>query len=458
MALTQHSGIATLRGILDGHVVGPSDNGWDVARQAFNLTIDQRPELVAFPANADDVAQLVRFASQEGVRIAAQRTGHNAAPLGDLRGTVLVKTSTMANAQVDREARRAKVEAGAQWQDVVPAASELGLAALHGSAPDIGIVGYSLGGGIGWYARKLGLAANSVTAIELVTADGELVRADADNEPDLFWALRGGGGNFGVVTGMEFDLYEVSEVYAGALFFPFERASEVLHAWREWVASVPEEVTSVGRMIQLPPLDLIPEPFRGRSFSLVEAAYLGSEEDGAELLRPLRDLGPEMDTFGMVPPATLPELHMDPPEPVPYLGEDGMLGELPGQAIDDLLEVAGPGSDSPLLSVELRHLGGALERAKPDHGALSAVDGSFLTYSVGMFGDEAGRTGVEANLAQIRETTAPYSGVRRYYNFVETQIEPADLFDPDSLARLRRVKAEVDPDGIFQANHALGAE
>lgn len=458
MTSNLHPGIAGLRDELEGHVVGPNDNGWDFARQAFNLTIDQRPELVAFPANAGDVARVVNFAREEGVRVAAQRTGHNAAPLGDLKGTILVKTSTMAGVEVDAEARRAKVEAGAQWQDVVPTASELGLAALHGSAPDIGIVGYSLGGGIGWYARKLGLAANSVTAIDLVTGDGELVRADASREPDLFWALRGGGGNFGVVTGMEFELHEVDQIYAGALFFPLDRASDVLHAWREWAAAAPEEVTSVGRVLQFPPLDLIPEVFRGRSFSLIEAAFMGSGEDGVDLLRPLRDLGPEMDTFEPVAPARLPELHMDPPEPVPYLGEDGMLGDLPGQAIDDLLAVVGPGTGSPLLSAEIRHLGGALARSNPGAGALSAIDGSFLTYAVGMFADEPSRAAVEASLAQLREAAAPYSGVRRYYNFVETQIEASDLFEADSLERLRQVKAQVDPDGIFQANHALGAE
>lgn len=450
--------IASLRERLEGHVVGPGDNGWDVARQAFNLTIDQRPELVAFPASASDVVQLVEFAKQEGVRLAAQRTGHNAGPLGDLRGTILLKTSTMTGANVDPENRRATVAAGAQWQDVVPAASGLGLAALHGSAPDIGIVGYSLGGGIGWYARKLGLAANSVTKIELVTGDGELVHADADTRPDLFWALRGGGGNFGVVTGMEFALHEISEIYAGALFFPFERASEVLHAWAQWAESVPEELTSIGRILQFPPLDLIPEQFRGRSFSLVEAAYIGTESDGAELLRPLRDLGPEMDTFAIVPPATLPELHMDPPEPVPYAGSDNMLAELPPKAIDQLLEVAGPGSNSPLLSVELRHLGGALARPEPGHGALAAVEGSFLTYSVGMYGDEASKAAVEANLASVNEAFAPYGGVRRYYNFVETKVEPSLLFDSESLERLRRVKAETDPDGIFHASHALSVE
>lgn len=441
-----------------GRLVRPGDGDWDQARQAFNLTLDQRPELVALAADADDVARVVRFAAGHGLRVAAQRTGHAAGPLGDLEGTVLLKASAMTRTRIDAEKRRARVQAGAQWQDVVPAASEHGLAALHGSAPDIGIVGYSLSGGIGWYARKLGLATNGITAVELVSADGEQVRASAESEPELFWALRGGGGNFGVVTALEFALHEVGEIYAGAVFFPFERASEVLHTWREWIATVPEEVTSVGRMLQFPPLEMIPEPFRGRSFSLVEATCLADEATGRELLRPLRELGPEIDTFGSVPPAALPALHMDPPEPVPYEGEDFMLADLPADAIDDALAAAGPGSGSPLLSVELRHLGGALARPEPDHGALAAIDGVILGYSVGMFGDEAGRRAIEAQLARVRAATAPYAAERRYFNFCEAKVDASTFFDAETLTRLRRVKTTVDPEGMFRANHAIYEE
>jgi hypothetical protein len=239
------------------------------------------------------------------------------------------------------------------------------------------------------------------------------------------------------------------------VFFPFERASEVLHAWREWIATVPEEVTSVGRMLQFPPLELIPEPFRGRSFSLVEACCLTDEATEREILRPLRELGPEIDTFAAVRPAALPALHMDPPEPVPYEGEDLMLAELPAAAIDALLAAAGPGSHSPLLSVELRHLGGALARPQPDHGALAAIDGTILGYSVGMFGDPDGKAAVEAHLARIGEATARYAAERRYFNFVEADVDASTFFDSETLARLRRVRATVDPEGMFRANHAI---
>src|SRR4029077_7269558 len=194
----------------------------------------------------------------------AQRTGHNAEPLGDaLDQMILIKTDAMQGVEIDVERRIVRLRAGAKWGNVVPQASDLGLAALHGSTPDVSVAGYSLGGGVGWYARKLGLSTNSVTAIEVVPADGQLRRVDADHDADLFWALRGGGGSFGIVTALEIQLYSIPDIYAGVLFFPWERSSEVLHAWLEGTDTVPDEVTSVGRILQFPPLEEIPDTVRG---------------------------------------------------------------------------------------------------------------------------------------------------------------------------------------------------
>jgi FAD/FMN-containing dehydrogenase len=267
IALPTTSGAArTLRAQIDGAVVSPADRGYDEARGTFNLTDDLRPALIAFPEDEAEVVAVVEVAREHGLRVAPQRSGHNAGPLGQASDAIVLRTDALQGVELDAAAHTARVRSGAKWANVVPQASELGLAALHGSTPDVSIAGYSLGGGVGWYARKHGLAANSVTAIELVTGDGELVRADADSEPELFWGLRGGGGNFGVVTALEFDLYPIPSVYAGILFFPWERSSEVLHAWREWTATAPEEITSVGRILRFPPLDFVPEPFRGRDF------------------------------------------------------------------------------------------------------------------------------------------------------------------------------------------------
>ncbi len=280
----------------------PTDATWDAERGAFNVLLDQQPAGIAVPDSADDVVEIVRAAAADGMRVAAQRTGHSAAPLGSLAETVLVRTGGLGGVEIDAGAGRGRVGAGALWGDFVPAASEHGLAALHGSTPTVGIAGYSLGGGVSFYGRKHGLACNRVSAIELVTADAELRRVDAANDPDLFWALRGGGGSFGVVTALEFDLLELPEVFAGALFFPAERAGEVLHAWHEWTATVPEEVTSVGRLMNFPPIPEIPEPFRGKSFAVVEVIHCGDSAEGEELVAPLRALGPEMDTIAAVHP------------------------------------------------------------------------------------------------------------------------------------------------------------
>jgi hypothetical protein len=444
----------SLRARLTGVVVAPGDATWDAARQAFNLSLDQRPTAVAFPVDETDVASVVAFARDHGLRIAPQSTGHNAGPIASLQDTVLLKTSAMTGVEIDPAARRARVRAGARWADVADPASELGLAPLAGSSRDVGVVGYSLGGGMGWLARRHGLQANSVTAIELVTADGEVRRVDHGRDPELFWALRGGGGNFGVVTAMEFDLYPASDVYAGALFFPFERASEVLHAWREWLPGVPEDVTSVGRVLQVPDLPQVPDIVRGKSFALVEAAYLGDEATGAELMAPLRELGPAMDTFATVPPAALGYLHMDPDEPSPYMSDTMLVDELPAAGIDDLLAVAGPGSGSPLVSVELRHMGGALARAEAHHGARASLPGSFAMFAGGVPFDPAGAAAIQAQLALVMNALAPWDA-GRYANFVEQPADPGAFFDDESLRRLRAVKAAYDPADLFLANHPV---
>ncbi len=278
-AIETTSTLQALRSRFKGAVIEPEGKGWGAATQAFNLAFTQEPELVAVPADEQDVVTIVDFARANGMQVAPQRTGHNAEPLGAMDNVILVKTDALQGVEIDAKRRIARVRSGAKWGDVVPRASELGLAALHGSTPDVSVAGYSLGGGVGWYARKLGLSTNSVTAIEVVTADGRLRRVDHENDAELFWALRGGGGNFGIVTALEVQLYSIPEIYAGVLFFPWERSAEVLHAWNAWTPTIPDEVTSVGRILQFPPLPELPEPLRGQKFVVVEAVYMGDEAE-----------------------------------------------------------------------------------------------------------------------------------------------------------------------------------
>jgi UDP-N-acetylenolpyruvoylglucosamine reductase len=446
---------AVLRALVGGDVHVPGDPGYDAARACFNITVDQRPAAIVEPRGAEEVATIVRFAAAEGLRVAPQRTGHNAAPMGPLEESILLKTNRLDRVCIDAPARRARVGAGTRWEDVVPAASELGLACLHGSTPDVSVVGYSLGGGMGWYARKHGLAANHVVAIEVVTPDGRIRWASEKHDTELFWALRGGGGNFGVVTAIEFELLPLEKVYAGALFFPVERAGEVLHAWRAWTADAPEEVTSVGRILQFPPLEEIPEPVRGKSFALIEAVFVTDEEEAARMLEPLRALGPAMDTFASVPPAGIAELHMDPRDPVPYDSAHAMLGELPATAIDELIAAAGAESGSALVSVELRHAGGALGRAADGAGAVATLPGEFAFFAVGMV-DPALGAKTSQDLDRVAAAMRPYEA-GRYFNFVEETSDPAGFFPPTIAARLEAARDTYDPKRLMQANHEIGA-
>jgi FAD binding domain/Berberine and berberine like len=433
----------------------PDDDRWDDARVAWNLAVDQRPAAVAQPASAEDVVAVVSYAREHGLRVAAQGTGHNASAIDSLDRTILVKTHRMHAVEIDPVARIARVEAGAVWEDVTTAADRHDLAALSGSSPDVGVVGYTLGGGCSWLARKYGLSANNVRAIEIVTADGRLVRTDAGNEPELFWALRGGGGSFGVVTAIDIELLPISEVFAGALFWSWDRAAEVLHTWREWTATVPDEVTSVGRIMSLPDLPLVPEPLRGRSFVVVEVIVTGIVDEGPALVEPLRALGPEIDTFATVRPVDLTGLHMDPPQPVPVMsGGHRLLGTLPAAAIDRILAVAGPGADSPLASVEIRHIGGALARPGEGHGALARLDGEYMTFSGGLVLDAEQAAAVARRNGAVAAAVDEWA-TGQYLNFVEHATDPAGFYPADVYARLRAAKSTYDPTDMFLSNHPI---
>ena len=247
--------LTALRDTFSGDLHAPGDPGWDEARAAWNLAVDQHPAAVAIPADSGDVARAVRFARDNGLKVSVQGTGHNAAAYdGSIGESLMIRTDRLREVAIEPATQTARVGAGVTWGEVVGPAAEHGLAPLAGSSHDVGVVGYTLGGGVSWLARKHGLAAEQVTAFEIVSAHGDPREVTAVTDPELFWALRGGGGNFAVITAMEFKLLPITEVYAGALFFPYERAGEVLEAWRRWTATVPDEVTSIGRMIQMPPL------------------------------------------------------------------------------------------------------------------------------------------------------------------------------------------------------------
>jgi FAD binding domain len=440
---------------MNGTFLTPEDEGFDAARQAWNLAVDQRPAAIAYANNAHDVAAAVRLASERGLRVAPQGTGHRAAPLGDLGDSLLLKTTRMTGLEIDPGARRARAEAGVLWEDVAVAAGEHGLVALHGSSPDVGVVGYTLGGGLGWLGRRHGLACNRVLAAEVVTADGEIRRVSPDDEPDLFWALRGGGGEFAAVTAIEFELLPLGEAYAGWLVWEAEAAGEVVHAFREWTHGAPREITTSLRLLHLPPLSEVPEPLRDRPVVALDGAYLGSEADGAELLGPLRDAAPlVMDTFETILAPGLVRLHGDPEEPVPVIGDGFQVRELTPEAADAFVEVGGPGSGSPLLFLELRQLGGALAEAPEGAGALGALTGEYALYGVGIVMAEGMAEAIGAHIERVKDAMAPWRG-DMYLNFSEMRGAAANAFDGATYARLRDVKARYDSGDLFLSGHPV---
>jgi FAD/FMN-containing dehydrogenase len=450
--MRSHVELRDLGDRLEGDVVMPGDETWDTARQAWNLAVNQRPVAVVYPESADDVVATVLLAARRGLRIAFNAGGHNAGPIDWSQDTLLLKSERMRGIEIDVAARRARIEAGVLGKPLAVAAGEHGLAYLAGTSPDVGVLGYALGGGLSWMIRTFGLACNSIVAAEVVTASGRHVRTDRDTEPELFWALRGGGGNVAAVTAIELELFPIGEIYAGAFFWPIERAAEILKAWRAWIETAPDTCESLGRMLQLPDAPFLPDHIRGRSFVLVEAAIIGTESDGAALVQPLRDLGPEIDTVAMMPTSELSAVNMDPDFPLPYSGEGILLTDLPPAAVDGMVESF---VGSPLLHVEVRHLGGAAGIRSPDHGVLDAIDQPFVAFTFGLTPDAEAMAAVDRHVSVVLGALGPWDSGRRYLNFAESSIDPRSIFPVESYDRFKRAKSRYDPTGMFLANHAI---
>lgn len=452
--MTDFSGLA-----IAGRIATPADADWDQARLGWNLVADPHPSAVAFVESGEDVAAVVRFASENGLRVSGQGTGHGAAALGSLEDAILIKTERMRGVEVDSGAGTARVEAGVLSVELAEAAQAEGLSSLPGSSPDVGVTGFHLGGGLSWFGRKYGFACNRVRAIELVTADGEARTVDADNDPDLFWALRGGGGDYAIVTALHLDLVPVESAYAGAYLWPAAVGAGAMRLYRDWAAGVGDNVTSVVRFLTPPDVPDVPEPLRGTPLLTIDGACIGSREEGEAAFAPLLEIGePMMSTFDQVPPAALCRIHMDPEQPVPGLGHHTVLRELPDEAIDVFVSLAGPDSGTPLLLTELRQMGGAMGRPDANGGALSHLDAGWALLGIGMpMTPELGEA-INGHLDRIKEELSPWGADGGYFNFAERACDADAILPPEVCARLADVKRKWDPDGRIIANHAVSLD
>ena len=459
------STLEALRAGLRGDAYVPGDEGYEEGRTAWNLNAHQHPALVVVAEGAADVVAAVLQAREEGLGVGVMATGHGVAAPAD--GGVLVNTSRMRGVRVDPETRTARVEAGAKWADLVPEAATHGLAGLQGSTSGVGIVGYTMGGGFGWLGRKHGFAADSVKEADVVTAEGELVKASAHENADLFWGLKGGGGNFGIVTSLEFALYPITHVYGGNLFYAVEKAEKVLELYARWSEDLPEEVTSAVAFLNVPPMPDIPEPLSGRSVITVRFCYTGEglEEMGEELLAPWRELGetkigePIMDTFGVMPYEMMDMISMDPVDPLGAYGHSDMLRDLSQETQKTLVKLAGAESNSPLIMLEARQLGGALSRPPADLNPMGRSDARFILNGIGATFSPEMAQAVQAYLAYVAEAVEPYASGAQYVNFMDldgaTPERVKAAYSQGDWDRLVELKGRRDPENLFRFNRNI---
>ncbi|NUW38741.1 FAD-binding protein [Nonomuraea rhodomycinica] len=435
----------------------PGEAGYDVHRPAWNLAIDPRPAVVAEAASAGDVRAAVVVAREHGLPLTVQSTGHGTHVPAD--GGLLLKTGRLGGVRVDPERRTARAGAGARWSDVIAAAAPHGLAPLSGT-PAIGVAGYTLGGGAGWLSRLYGYAADSLTRAELVTAAGEPVTASRSENPDLFWALRGGGGNFGVVTALEFRLYPVREVYAGMTFHSVERAAATLARYREWAPAAPDELNTSVILMRRP-------GDTGGWGLAVRGFYAGDAERGRKLLAPLLEAaGPvlaggfEAMTFGEA--ATV----FGGPEPAPMaLGQHlELLPELSDGAVEAVTGTVA----TTLTAVEVRHWGGAMARPEPDAGPVGHRD---VPYSViatvvppapatrpdgGSTPPGAASSGTGADaLHDLAGVLRPHATGGSFLNFLTDPARTRDAYTAADHARLSQVKKVWDPGNLLGHVHNI---
>ena len=433
----------------------PADADYARLATPWNVSVPSAPLAVVDAADAGDVARTLRFATAHGIPVAVQCTGHGA--WADLSEAILVSTGRLTECTIHAEERWARVGAGVAWQQVLDAAAPHGLAALAGSSPGVGVVGYTTGGGHGPLARTHGLAADRVRALEVVTGGGQLLRTTATEHPDLFWALRGGKGAVGIVTAIEFDLLPIAELYAGALYFDGADAAQVVATWARWCAGLPAEATTSLALLRLPPMPGVPEPLAGRLTVAVRFAWTGDPARGAEVLAPMRAAAPMViDGVEVMPYAALGRIHSDPVDPLPAHEGHALLAGFPLEAAERLVAAAGPGSGSPQIVVEVRQLGGAVATETATPSAFCRREAAFSLFSVGIAAPPHAEA-VAAHGVALREALLPWTGSGALPNFAPGV--DADRFrrvyTPEVLDRLRALSATHDPAHVLVAGRGL---
>ena len=368
--------VARLREAVTGTVYVRGEVGLAAEIACFNPAIRHDPDIVVAVATEGDVVEAVRFAAAEGLPVRVQATGHGAE--SPISGGMILSTRGLDGLSIDPETRLARISAGLRWAPVIVAAAEHGLAPITGSSTSVGVVGYTLGGGIGPLARTYGFTSDWVRGFRVVTADGHVVTADRDTNSELFWALRGGKGGLAVVTELTLELVPLRSLYGGSAFFEGDAIEPALREWIDWSAELPDEATTSVALLSVPDIDGPPPPLRGRTVLSVRFAYPGETSEGERLFAPIREAAPVyLDFVAEMPTTAVASIHNDPEEGGPTWIRGFMLDTFDQDAGDVILELAGPGSGAPFLAVEIRQLGGATARDTEDGTAVGGRDSGY---------------------------------------------------------------------------------
>jgi FAD/FMN-containing dehydrogenase len=441
-----------------GTLLRSDDEGYDAARAVFNRMIDRRPALIARCATAADVAAAVRYAVERGLEISVYGGGHGVTGAAVCDGGLCIDLRGLTHVAVDQDRQVVAAGGGLTWGALDAATQEHGLAVTGGRVSSTGLGGLALGSGSGWLERKLGYTCDNLLEAEVVTAAGEIVTASTTENPDLFWALRGGGGNFGIVTTFTLRLHPIGPmVFGGMLMFPGDRAREVMRAYCEFAASAPDEVGSGLAFITAPPLDFVPEPARGKPVLAVVCCYAGDPADGPAAYAPLTELHPAVSMVDVMPYVAVQQM-------IDAGNQKGLLNywtgdfydALPEEAIDTFTDLA-TAPVSPLTQLIVVPGGGAIARVDDDATAFGGRDAAFNIHYLSMWADDADTTANIDYTRRISGAMKPWASGNVYLNFLGDEglgrVEAG--FGPTKFARLREIKATWDPDNVFHHNQNI---
>jgi FAD/FMN-containing dehydrogenase len=450
--------VESLQERVRGEVVEPGDPGYDDACKVYNGMHDRHPRAVVQCADAADVIATVQTAQDAGLDLAVRGGGHSVPGFGTVDDGLVIDLSGMRNVQVDPAAGVARAGGGALWGDFDHATNAFGLSTTGGVISTTGVGGLTLGGGIGYLARRYGLSCDNLIAADVVTADGRLLRASEDENDDLFWALRGGGGNFGVATSLEFRLHPVGNIVGGPIFFELDAAADVMAFYRQYIAEAPEELGAFFMFQIAPPLPFIPEERHGDTLCGVVTCWSGPESDAAAVLKPLRDAGPVVaEHVGSMPyPALNSAFDALLPPGLQHYWKADFVKELTDDAIPLHVE---HGSQVPVVNstVHIYPIDGAVQQVQPDETAFAYRDVSFACVIAGMWPDPADN---EANTKWVRDYWSaihPYSGTDGgYVNFMgDDDQDRVEANYGGNYERLSKIKAKYDPDNLFHLNQNI---